>query len=253
MSLPDRSSSLRKAVTLHLVTATIADAILKQNKVDSWYCERGGGIRILFLDHYCRNCSVTLENNTLVGNHAVYGGGAFIYVSGTTSNSTLKMFNNSFIANTASADGGGLEVSYATHENQHPINNTCIVRSSSFISNTATNGGGLSTYSSSLEDFKHRYNTLKCIKCHFERNFAHSGAAVSASRGKFSKDKMKTITRVYCYECVFKNNVVISKPIMQLEIIMAHSSFLKCKLILQAQLISQETMARLCILIQPVI
>ena len=144
---------------------------MKQNPVVSKYCVRGGGIRILILNTYYfyKHCSIKLENNTMEGNYAIYGGGAFIYVSGNTSNSMIKILNSYFIANTVSADGGGLEISYSTFKTFYPINNTCIVINSSFVSNTATNGGGLSTYSSSIEHIK-KYNTLKCIKCRFESN-----------------------------------------------------------------------------------
>ena len=170
-------------------------------------CTPGRFYRIIL---FFKHCSIKLENNTLEGNYAVYGGGAFIYVSGNTSNSMIKILNSYFIANTVSADGGGLEISYSTHKTFYPINNTCIVLSSSFISNTATNGGGLSTYSSSIEHIK-RYNTLKCIKCRFERNSAQCGSAVSVTRGLFSKDGSKNINWVYFIECVFRSNVVIFK------------------------------------------
>ena len=194
---------------------SVSNRVTKQNPVDSKYCERGGGIRILILNYFYKHCSIKLENNTLEGNYAVYGGGAFIYVSGNTSNSMIKILNSYFIANTVSADGGGLEISYSTHKTFYPINNTCIVLSSSFISNTATNGGGLSTYSSSIEHIK-RYNTLKCIKCRFERNSARCGSAVSVTRGLFSKDGSKNINWVYFIECVFRSNVVIFKIFIML-------------------------------------
>ena len=71
----------------------------------------------------------------------------------------------------------------------------------------------MSTYSSSLEVFKHRYNILKCIKCRFERNSARCGAAVSVTRGLFSKDGHKNINRLYFIECIFRSNVVIFKSI----------------------------------------
>ena len=193
----------------------VSNRVPKQNPMDSKYCERGGGIRILILNnnYFYKHCSIKLENNTLEGNYAVYGGGAFIYVSGNTSNSMIKILNNSFIANTASADGGGLQIRYSAHNDFFPSNNTCIVLSSFFVSNTATNGGGLSTYSSSLEDFKHRYNTLKCIKCRFESNSARCGAAVSVTSGIFLKYGPKNINRVYFLDCIFRSNVVIFKSI----------------------------------------
>ena len=67
---------------------SVSNREMKQNLVVSKYCERGGGIRILILNTYYfyKHCSIKLENNTQEGNYAVYGGGAFIYVSGNTAN-----------------------------------------------------------------------------------------------------------------------------------------------------------------------
>ena len=79
---------------------------------------------------------------------------------------------------------------------------------SSFIGNIAGFGGGLSTYASSVRKIKH-YNHFDCINCLFVNNSAQCGAAVSASRGVFTKYGSKFINRVYFTDCKFEGNIVI--------------------------------------------
>ena len=100
---------------------TIANSVFKYNNattnkgkiINSIYYEKGGGIRIILFDN--ANSSITLYNNKLEGNSAVFGGGAFISVSGNISNNKIKILNNSFIGNNATAGGGGLDVGYNTY------------------------------------------------------------------------------------------------------------------------------------------
>ena len=181
----------------------------KQKIFNSKYYEKGGGIRIILFDNTCTNCNITLDNNTLEGNFAVFGGGALICVSGSTSNSKIRIFNNSFIDNNATAGGGGLDVGYTTY---NPTNNTVTVLNSSFIGNIASYGGGLSTYTSSVRHVEH-YNHFNCINCLFESNSAQCGAAVSASRGIFTRYGSKYVNQVCFTNCTFKNNVVTFESI----------------------------------------
>ena len=177
----------------------ISDKDMKRNIAETLLCERGGAIRIILSDHFFRDCSITLKNNTLEANHAVFGGGAFLYVTLSTSNSKVKILNNSFLSNTVLASGGGLEIGYVAYGHTIPVNNTCSIVNSSFINNTALSGGGLSTYSSSIRHISHhnRYNKLSCKNCRFEGNSAPCGAAVSVTCGLFSKKGTKSINRVF--------------------------------------------------------
>ena len=192
----------------------ISDKDMKRNIAETLLCERGGAIRIVLLDHFFRDCSITLKNNTLEGNHAVFGGGAFVHVTRSTSNSKIKILNNSFLSNTVLVSGGGLEISYVAYGHTVPVNNTCSIINSSFINNTASSGGGLFTYSSSIRhhiNHTDQYNKLSCKNCLFEGNSAPCGAAVSVTCGLFSKKGTKSINRVFFNECIFKNNMVITK------------------------------------------
>ena len=186
----------------------------KHNIFNSKYYDKGGGIRIILFDNTCTNCSITLDNNTLEGNSAVFGGGALICVSGNTSNNKIQIFNNFFIGNKVSVGGGGLDVGYTTYRNSpyHPTNNKVFVLNSSFIGNNASYGGGLSTYASSVGDVEH-YNQFNCMNCHFENNSARFGAAVSTSRGIFTRDGSKYINQVRFTDSKFENNVVIFESI----------------------------------------
>ena len=176
------------------------------------YYEKGGGIRIILFDNVCSNSSITLDGNILEGNVAVFGGGALISVSGSASNSRILILNSKFIGNKVSAGGGGLDIGYNTYHESFPTNNTVTVLNSSFIGNIAGFGGGLSTYASSVRKIKH-YNHFDCINCLFVNNSAQCGAAVSASRGVFTKDGSMFINRVYFTDCKFESNIVIFKSI----------------------------------------
>ena len=188
-------------------SCVIVHNFYKHRILNSIYYTKGGGIRIILFDN--ANRSITLENNTLKGNSAVFGGGAFISMSGNVSNSKIQILNNSFIGNNAIAGGGGLDVGYNTYRkfSYHPTNNTVLVLNSSFIRNIASYGGGLSTYATSVRHVEH-YNHFNCKNCHFERNSAQCGAAVSASRGILTRDGSKYISQVRFTNCTFNNNVV---------------------------------------------
>ena len=178
----------------------------------SKYYEKGGGIRIILFNNVCSNSNFTLDGNILEGNIAVFGGGALICVSGSASNNRILILNSKFIGNKVSAGGGGIDMGYTTYKEPCPTKNTVTVLNSLFIDNIAGYGGGLSTYASSVRKIEH-YNYFDCINCLFVNNSAQCGAAVSASRGVFTKYGSKFINRVYFTDCKFEGNIVIFKSI----------------------------------------
>ena len=102
---------------------------VKEQKVaNSKYCEEGGGIRIILFDNALSNSSITLDNNILEGNSAVFGGGVLIYVNGNNTSNKIQILNNSFIRNNVFAGGGGLDVVYITYNKYFPTNNTVLVK-----------------------------------------------------------------------------------------------------------------------------
>ena len=64
------------------------------NVYKSYFCERGGGVHIVVFDNVLRNSNITLFNNTLEGNSAVFGGGALVCLSGSTSGNTIQILHN---------------------------------------------------------------------------------------------------------------------------------------------------------------
>ena len=176
---------------------------------------RGGGIRIILFDNTCTNSSITLDNNTLEGNSAVFGGGALICVSGNTSNNKIQIFNNFFIGNNVSVGGGGLDVGYTTYRNSpyHPTNNKVFVSNSYFIGNNASYGGGLSTYASSVGDVEH-YNQFQLYRTVTLRTILHDLVQQSVPvEDIFTRDGSKYINQVRFTDSKFENNVVIFKSI----------------------------------------
>ena len=86
---------------------------MKEHKIfNSKFCERGGGIRVILFDNILHNSSITLDNNTLEGNSAVFGGGTLICVSGSTSHNRISILNSHFINNNVLAGGGGVDMGY---------------------------------------------------------------------------------------------------------------------------------------------
>ena len=185
---------------------------LKQEEIhDSKNYEKGGAIRILLS---LNSSIITLVNNTLKGNTAVFGGGIVITVIKNVSNNIINILNNSFINNRVTGNGGGLEIGYNIYKNTLPMSNTINVINSSFIGNIASygTGGGLSTYAFFIH-FAHagikHYNQLKCINCLFENNSAQGGAAVSASHRVFPIKYNLYINQIRFTDCEFVNNMVI--------------------------------------------
>ena len=179
------------------------------NVYKSYFCERGGGVHIVVFDNVLRNSNITLFNNTLEGNSAVFGGGALVCLSGSTSGNTIQILHNKFIANRALAGGGGLDVGITTHNKPYPRENFIFVFNSSFEHNKALFGGGMSMFGGFISFFKkHTYNEINCSSCHFESNTARGGAAVNIGPDIFKFDGTQCLMLINFVNCTIENNSI---------------------------------------------
>ena len=203
---------------------TIANSVFKYNNAtmrrvkehkifNSKYCERGGGIRIVLFDNVCSNSSITLDNNTLEDNSAVFGGGTLICVSGSTSHNRISILNSHFINNKVLAGGGGVDMGYTTYKKPaYPTNNNISISQSYFKNNSASFGGGLSIFSASIGfNDKHAHNNFTCIECYFDTNTANGGAAVNIGQDIFKNNGAQSIIRIQFINSIIENNMVIFK------------------------------------------
>ena len=201
---------------------TIANSVFKYNNAtmrrvkehkifNSKYCERGGGIRIVLFDNVCSNSSITLDNNTLEGNSAVFGGGALICVSGSISHNRISILNSHFSNNKVLAGGGGLDMGYTTYKMPaYPTNNNIYISQSYFKNNSASFGGGLSVFAASIGfNDKHAHNNFMCTECYFDANTANGGAAVNIGQDIFKNNGAQFIIRIQFINSVIENNIMI--------------------------------------------
>ena len=185
---------------------------LEDHKIfNAKYCERGGGIRIILFDNVGSNSSVTLDNNILEGNTAVFGGGALICVSGSTLNTTIDVLNSNFISNKVLAGGGGIDMGYTTSKKPvYPTNNRISISKSYFINNSASFGGGVSMFVASIGFFsKHARNNFTCTECYFDTNSANGGAAVNIGQDIFKNNGAQFIIWIQFTNSTIVNNIAI--------------------------------------------
>ena len=186
--------------------------MMKEHKIfNSKFCERGGGIRVILFDNILHNSSITLDNNTLEGNSAVFGGGALICVSGSISHNRISILNSHFINNNVLAGGGGVDMGYTTYKMPaYPTNNSIFVSQSYFKGNSASFGGGLSIFSASIGfNDKHAHNNFTCTECYFDANTANGGAAVNIGLDIFKNRGAQFIIRIQFINSTIENNMVI--------------------------------------------
>ena len=184
---------------------------------NSFLCERGGGVRIIFYNIVLnnessnKNINITLENNTIQSNYAVFGGGMFVFMKGITNHTSVHLLTNRFITNSAFANGGGLNVGVtATNESTYPRHNTIFVFNSSFVENKALFGGGLSFFTGFTSFHNpNGNNALHFEDCNFEGNVAHCGSAVNIDPDIFRHTGKMYICRIYFTNCAVKNNLVL--------------------------------------------
>ena len=145
-----------------------------------------------------------------MGNTAAFGGGAALFVSGQSDHNSMVLSNNRFIANKATAGGGGFNVGYTCHYSyQYPMHNSIDICNSSFVQNDALFGGGMSIFFASIGHFqKHPNNSLKCEECYIKNNTARGGAAVNVSPDMFKHFGIQNILIIDFVNSSFDNNLV---------------------------------------------
>ena len=110
------------------------------------YFGRGGGLGI-FVQELIRNVTTFIQNCTFVENFASsFGGGAYLYISGSRSHHNFSVTDCNFTGNSAAEGsfGGGIQVAMLIRNFQSPPCNLEFVRCL-FDRNVADYGGGLST------------------------------------------------------------------------------------------------------------
>ena len=128
--------------------------LLNSSIEDSQALDSGGGI-------YANDAKVTITSSEITNNIAGRGGGAGIYIAGTTSNThKLTITKSVFTSNAASQDGGAI----------HAAGGTVDIRKSGFQSNTADEGGVIEIWNG---DLVMHNNTLNA-------NSAREGGAINA-------------------------------------------------------------------------
>ena len=175
----------------------------------SYYCERGGGVRIAVFDNVLINSTIKLFNNTLEGNTAVFGGGILVCLSGNTTGNTINISHSKIIANKAIAGGGGFDAGYTMHNYHNPRENDIFIFNSSFEHNTALFGGGLSVFGGFISFFdEHTHNHINLSSCRFKSNAARGGAAVNIGPDILKYDGSQALMTIQFENCTIENNFI---------------------------------------------
>ncbi len=129
---------------------TLTNSSIENNQA----LDSGGGI-------YANNARVTLNSTVVRNNIAGRGGGAGIYIAGTSDNThTLTISQSMFASNAASQDGGAI----------HAAGGTVEIKKSGFQSNSADEGGVIEIWNGDLV----MHNTT------LNSNSAREGGAINA-------------------------------------------------------------------------
>jgi len=147
---------------------------------------RGGGIALVF--NATSNITVTITCTKFQENHANgYGGGLYILIDGISVNQSFKIYNNTFLLNTARFGGAALVFAYLSSISPTDVS-TIVVNNCWFIRNHQGFVGAISfalTYISGLTNFLRIYNSK------FYYNEADEyGAAIGLFHANFLNPKM---------------------------------------------------------------
>ena len=138
------------AIHIDVGSLTISDSSIEDNQA----LDSGGGI-------YANDARVTLTSTVVKNNTAGRGGGAGIYIAGTTGNThKLAIAQSVFTGNAASQDGGAI----------HAAGGTVEIKKSGFQSNSADEGGVIEIWNGDLV----MHNTT------LNSNSAREGGAINA-------------------------------------------------------------------------
>ena len=146
---------------------TLTDSSVEYNQA----LDSGGGI-------YANDAKVTLNSSVIQHNTAGRGGGAGIYIAGTTDNThKLTIDESAFTSNAASQDGGAI----------HAAGGTVEIKKSGFQNNTADEGGVIEIWNGNL--VMHN-NTL-------HNNSAREGGAINAGADLVSTASVEIVHNTF--------------------------------------------------------
>ena len=158
---------------------------------DHWAFGRGGGLSVFFKGN-ARNNSIFVNNSTVIGNEALWGGGIFAEFQDFSENNILHVHSTIVERNRCYSDrsfnegtgGGGVRLGiifynltlegYSYAHNNHFRFENC-----SIVANDAYWGGGTSFYAARETQSVTPTNTLEFVNCEWRFNTARLGSAVN--------------------------------------------------------------------------
>lgn len=133
--------------------------------------EGGGALSIVFFKT-TTNCRANLDNLTLSGNSATYGGGIYLVESGASYGNALLISRSVISDNIAGQAGGGICTSQWDESRKSSI----LIENSTIEENIAPRGGGLNAFFMSIKGLLDSKLRLKQLI--MRRNSAPSAAAI---------------------------------------------------------------------------
>ena len=149
---------------------------------------RGGGISIVLREGAANNI-VQLSGVRLERNTAQFGGGLYLALYGNTSSNTITAQYCTMAQNTVRSPsnsytntngGGGAFITFATHHQNHPHDNTVTLSGCEFTDNKADIGGGIATeiiYNQDVNTPATTDNKFSTTDCNFVMNKAFLGSS----------------------------------------------------------------------------
>ena len=158
---------------------------------DHWAFGRGGGLSVFFKGN-ARSNSIFVNNSTVIGNEALWGGGIFAEFQDFSENNILHVHSTIVERNRCYSDrsfnegtgGGGVRLgiifyNLTSEGYSYAHNNHFHFENCSIVANDAYWGGGASFYAARETQSVTPTNTLKFVNCEWRFNTARLGSAVN--------------------------------------------------------------------------
>ena len=171
-----------------LSTTAVNDTFILPHAREHISFGRGGGLLVYFKGEAQYN-TITVNKSRILGNRAVWGGGAFIEFLDNSSSNVFQMYSSIIernesphnISKGVGTGGGGMRLDYLFFGYVRVYNNSMFFDACSFSNNIAYWGGGVSVCVSREQDKLNPTNTIEFIRCNWTSNEARLGAAVDLS------------------------------------------------------------------------
>ena len=177
---------------------------------------RGGGLSVFFKGKAFNN-SITIDNCTFTGNHAVWGGGFHSDVADHSKNNKLNIIKSNFISNSCpfndtyenglySVNTGGGAMRIALHFfdiHACVLNNSITIKQCSFLLNKAYYGGAVSYKITKETNRITASNAINFTECIWYKNKARTGNAINLEAHPFPLGIAPYVT---FSDCAFLNN-----------------------------------------------